>query len=159
MNKRLIDLMYRPKLSVSADAGYNSSLAFQPYKNFGTSVSFNLSIPIYDGRQKKIQYEKIALQENTRQANKSFFTNQYYQQVAQLRQQLKSTTDLIDDINEQIRYIQTLVTANEKLLMTGDVRVYDYILSLNNYLNARNMINENTVSRWQLINQINYWNR
>ena len=97
--------------------------------------------------------------ESTRIAHKQFYTNQYYQQVAQLRQQLQATTDLISDINLQLKYIETLITVNEKLLQTGEVRIYDYILALNNFLNAKNLINENTISRLQLINQINYWNR
>ena len=158
-NKRLIDIGYRPTLNVFADAGYNSSLAYKPYKNFGTSIGLGLVIPIYDGKQKRLQYSKIAVSESTRIAHKQFYTNQYYQQVAQLHQQLQATTDLISDINLQLKYIETLITVNEKLLQTGEVRIYDYILALNNFLNAKNLINENTISRLQLINQINYWNR
>lgn len=158
-NKLLIDLAYRPKLSVYADAGYNSSLAYLPYKNFGTSIGLSLLVPIYDGKQKKLQYSKIAIRENTRLINKKFFTDQYYQQVAQLKAQLQSITELSDDIDIQLKYIETLIHVNEKLLQTGEVRIYDYILSLNNFMNAKNMINENTISRLQIINQINYWSR
>jgi outer membrane protein TolC len=159
MNRKLIDIAYRPKLNVYADAGYNSSLAYQPYKNFGTSAGLTLIIPFYDGNQKRLQYKKIASQEDSRLANKQFYTDQYYQQVAQLKQQLKATEELVSDINTQLKYIETLITVNEKLLQTGDVRIYDYILALNNFLNAKSLINDNTISRLQLINQINYWNR
>ncbi len=158
-NKLLIDLAYRPKLSVYADAGYNSSLQYLPYKNFGTSVGMSLLIPLYDGKQKKLQYSKIAIRENTRLVNKKFYSDQYYQQVAQLKGQLRSITELSADINTQLKYIETLISVNEKLLQTGEVRIYDYILSLNNFMNAKNMINENAISRLQVINQINYWNR
>lgn len=158
-NKKLIDITYRPKLAVFADAGYNSSLAYLPYKNFGTSVGLNLIIPIYDGKQKQLAYSKIATQEDSRIANKQFYTNQYYQQIAQLNQQLQSISNLVTDINTQLKYIETLIRVNEKLLQTGEVRITDYILSLNNFLNAKTMINDNTISRLQLINQINYWNR
>lgn len=157
--KTVIDITYRPKLSVFADAGYNSSLAYKPYKNFGTSIGLSLVIPLYDGKQMNLQYGKIALSENTRAANKQFYTNQYYRQVAQLKQQLQATSSLIDDINQQLKYIEALILVNEKLLQAGEVRVYDYILALNNFLNAKNLINENTISRLQIINQINYWNR
>ncbi len=157
--RTLIDITYRPKLNVLADAGYISSLAYRPYKNFGASIGLSLVIPIYDGKQKKLEYSKIDLEEKTRLANKHYFSNQYYQQLAQLKRQLQSTTDLIADINEQLKYIETLVSVNQKLLQTGDVRIYDYILTLNNFLNAKNLINENTIARLQIINQINYWNR
>ena len=92
-------------------------------------------------------------------SNKRYFTNQYYQQLSQLKQQLQATTELIDDINLQLKYIETLISVNEKLLQTGDVRIYDYILTLNNFLYAKSLINDNTISRLQIINQINYWNR
>ena len=158
-SRTLIDITYRPKLNVFADAGFNSSLEYRPYKNLGTSVGVSLLIPIYDGKQKQLQYQKIAAQEDTRVGNQQFFTRQYLQQTAQLKQQLQASTELISDINKQLKYIETLITLNEKLLQTGDVRVYDYILALNNYLNAKNLINENTVTRLQLINQLNYWSR
>ena len=59
----------------------------------------------------------------------------------------------------QIKYADGLITANQKLMLTGDVRVTDYILAINNYLNAKNIITQNTITKYQLINQINYWNR
>ncbi len=59
---------------------------------FGVS----LAIPIYDGRQKQLKYSKINLQERTRLVNKQFFLNQYYQQVAQLKQQLHATDALVN---------------------------------------------------------------
>ncbi|MEO5893667.1 MAG: TolC family protein [Ferruginibacter sp.] len=158
-NKTLIDIIYRPRLNVFADAGYNSSLEFTPYKNIGTSVGLSLVVPIYDGRQKKLAYSKIAVQEDTRVANREFFMKQYYQQVAQLKQQLQAATTLVSDIRVQLKYIETLIRMNEKLLQTGDVRIYDYIQALNNYLATRNLINENTITQLQLINQINYWSR
>lgn len=158
-SKSLVDIAYRPKLNAFADAGYNTSLEYRPYKNIGTSFGLSFSLPIYDGRQKKLQYGKIAAQEDTRLANSQYFAKQYYQQIAQFRQQLQAANSLISDISLQLKYIETLIKLNEKLLQVGDVRVYDYILSLNNYQNARSLINDNTITRLQLINQINYWNR
>jgi hypothetical protein len=158
-DKTLIDLTYRPKISLSADAGYNSSLVLKPYKNFGTSVGLNLTIPIYDGRQKKLQYSKIDLQERTRLNKKDFFIRQHDQQILQLTQQLNATDKLIEQVNKQIRYTETLIAVNEKLLATGDIRLTDFILTLNNYFNARNLVTQNYVSRLKIINQLNYWSR
>jgi outer membrane protein TolC len=158
-DRSLIDLSYRPKINAFADAGYNSSLTVQPAENFGTSFGLNLSIPIYDGRQRRLQYQKIDLLEQTRLAKRNYFINQREQQVFQLRQQLLATERLISDINQQIRYTETLITVNEKLLGTGDIRVTDFILALNNYFNARNLVSQNYINRLKLINQLNYWNR
>jgi outer membrane protein TolC len=158
-NDALIDYGYKAKVSLYADAGYESSLALDPYKNFGASVGINVTVPIYDGKQRKMQHGKVALSELTRQNYRDYFTTQYHQQVAQLLQQLHSTQGLIDQAGEQSRYTKALIEANRKLLATGDVKIADYIIALGNYMNTQHMITLNTVNKWQIINQINYWNR
>ena len=158
-NKLLVDVGYKPKFNLFADAGYLSSLALNPYKNFGTSFGISAIVPIYDGRQKKLQYSKIAINEKNRLNYKSFFTSQYNQQIAQLMQQLTATEELINNINSQLKYSQSLIEVNEKLLEVGEVRIADYILAIGSYLNAKNLVTQNTISRLQIINQLNYWNR
>lgn len=158
-DRSVLDFSYKAKVNVFADAGYYSSLAYLPYKNFGASVGFSVTVPIYDGHQRKIQYRKLDISERTRRNYKDFFTHQYNQQVAQLMQQLKGTQELIEQIAAQIRYSEGLIQANSKLLVTGDVRIADMVIAINNYLTAKNLLTQNTVSRLQIINQINYWNR
>lgn len=158
-SKGLVDIAYRPRFNVFGDAGYNSTLVYQPYKNFGTSFGVSAIVPIYDGKQRKLQYAKIDISERTRQGYQSFYTSQYAQQIAQFMQQLKATDALIGDINEQLKYTDGLIKANAKLLGAGEVRIADYIIALNNYLTAKNLITQNTINRLQIINQINYWNR
>ena len=158
-NRATVGFTYKPKASVFADGGYSSTLAYTPYKNFGTSFGFGVTVPIYDGHQKKLQYSKIDIEERTRNYYKTFFVNQYRQQIAQLTQQLKDTEDLIGQINGQIKYSESLITVNEKLLQTGDAKIADYIIALSNYLNAKNLLTQNNITRLQIINQINYWDR
>ena len=158
-DKFLAALNYRPVITLLADGGYNSSLAYRPYKNWGTSAGINLSIPIYDGRQKRLQFFKIDIQEQNRQEKKTFFINQHNQQVSQLRRQLFDTEQLITQIEKQIRYTETLIRSSGKLLSTGDIRITDFIISLNNYFTARNLLTQNRVSRLQILSQLSYWNR
>ncbi len=155
--KTNIDYSYKPKVNVFADGGYNSSLMLDFYKNFGAGVGLNLSVPIYDGKQKRLKYQKIDIAERSRQQYKDFFLQQYSQQIAQLMQQLRATESLIADINDQIKYSGTLINVNQQLLATGEVRITDLILSTNTFLNARNLLNQNYINRMQIINQINYW--
>ena len=104
-----------------------------------------------------MKYQKINIAEDTRQHYRDYFLRQYNQQIAQLSQQLRSTESLINDINGQIKYSGTLIDVNKKLLETGEVRITDLILTINTFLNARNLLNQNYVNRMQIINQINYW--
>ncbi len=158
-SRTIVDFGYRPKVSLYADGGWSSSLMYEPYKNFGVSFGVLATVPIYDGHQRKMQYSKLDIAERTRSGYKDFFTRQYCQQIAQLEQQLKATEDLIGQIDEQVRYSQALIDVNGKLLGTGDARIADYIIALGNYLNARNLLTQNNITRLQIINQINYWNR
>ena len=154
-----VGLAYKPKLSVSADGGYVSSLTYLPYKNFGFGAALNLVIPIYDGNQRRLQYQRLNILEQTRAGNRDFYTNQYRQQVAQLSQQLQTTNQIIDETNDQLKYIHTLLTANRQLLITGDLNIADYIIAISNYLNAQNTIIQNIIKKFQIITQINYWNQ
>jgi outer membrane protein TolC len=155
--QKTIFYTYKPKINVYADAGYISSLQYQAYKNFGLSAGLNFSVPIYDGKQQRMKYQKISIAENTRQQYKDYFLRQYNQQIAQLSLQLRSTESLINDINGQIKYSSALIDVNKKLLETGEIRITDLILTMNTFLNARNLLNQNYVNRMQIINQINYW--
>lgn len=157
--KTLIDYTYRPKIGTYTDAGYNSSLLTTPYKNLGVSFGVSFTVPIYDGHQKELRLSQVYIRERTRLTNKAYLLNQYRQQIAQLNQQLHSSDLLVKTINDQIKYINTLLTANAKLLETGDIKISDYVLAITNYMNARNLLNQNSINRFRIANQISYWNR
>ncbi|MCW3106420.1 MAG: hypothetical protein JWQ09_926 [Segetibacter sp.] len=160
--KAIINYEYKPRLGAYTDAGYLASLPSlqtTPFTNFGVSFGLSLTIPIYNGHQKQYRLRQVDLRENSRLNNKLFFVNQYRQQIAQLNQQLHASDLLVKTINEQIKYVQTLISANAKLLQTGDIRISDYVLAITNYMNARNLLNQNYINRLRIVNQINYWNR
>jgi outer membrane protein TolC len=158
INQRdMIAFSYKPKVNAFADAGFMSSFTYQGYKNFGASIGLNLLLPIYDGKQRVLKSRKLDIDENTRLNYRDFFLKQYDQQIAQLLQQLKSTESLIDEINSEIKYSNTLIDVNEKLLEKGEVRITDFIIAINTYLNARHLLHLNYINRLQIINQINYW--
>jgi len=157
--RRLIDYGYRPTFNAFTDAGFNSSLQNTPYKNIGYSFGVNIKMPLYDGRQRALKYQKLDIEERTRLINKNFFINQYNQQVSQLNIQLHATDQLFDKIRQQVEYTRTLIQAYGKLLETSDVKVTDVVLAITNYLNAQNSYRQNLVSRLKILNQINYWNQ
>ena len=157
--RRLIHYQYRPRIGVYTDAGYVSTLQTQPAKNFGVSGGVSLTIPIYDGHQRVYQNAKLTVQEQRRQNSRGFFIAQYQQQVVQLQQQLRATESLTQKIEQQITYTRALIAANNKLLETGDITIRDYVLSINNYLAAQNVLTQNNITRLRTLNQLNYWNR
>ena len=133
-------------------------LFLHPTKTLGQTLALIVTIPIYDGHQKQLQYTKLTIQERTRLRQKEFFTTQLTQQLQQLQQQLTALESLAEPINKQIKYLETLIDVNGKLLETGDIKITDYVLALNNYITSRNLVVQNMIARYQVINQLNYWN-
>lgn len=157
--KKGIDLNYRPKLGVYANGGYSSSLVLQPYKNFGASAGFTFSVPIYDGHQRKMQYQKLRILGETINAYRDFFSLQQTQQLQLIRQQISYTNGLFKKINEQIKFSRALIEVDSRLLHTGDLRIVDFIIAINNYMSAQNLYRQTMINKLKLINQYNYWNK
>jgi outer membrane protein TolC len=157
--RRLIGYSYRPTISAFTDAGYNSTLQYTPYKNFGFSVGLNFKVPIYDGHQRSFKYQKLEIEERTRVANRNFFLNQYNQQIAQLTLQLQATEQVFNKIRQQVEYTQALIEAYRKLFQTGEVRMTEFVTAITSYLNAQNAFRQNLISRLRAMNQIRYYNQ
>ncbi|WP_052496384.1 TolC family protein [Pedobacter lusitanus] len=157
--KKAVDFNYKPKASVYANGGYNSSFAFQPYRNFGTSAGFTVSVPIFDGHQRKMQYNKLSIAQKTVNAYKEFFRNQHTQQLNLLRQQITDQAGLYKQVSEQIKFTKSLIQADSRLLQTGDIRIADFVIAINNYLAVQNLLRQTNITRLKLVNQLNYWNR
>ena len=158
-NDAIIDYGYKPKVDLYADAGHVSTFQLDPYKNFGTSFGVSITMPIYDGKQKKMQHDKNAIAQETRAEYEQYFKSQYTQQIAQFVQQLQLTDQLIAQAKDQLKYSEALIEANKKLLVTGDARMADFLLAIGNYLSSKNTITQTSINRLQIINQINYWNK
>jgi len=151
----IIKYEYQPKLSAYADGGYSSSLVTSPYKNFGASAGLSLTIPIYDGDKQKKLLQQNHLEQNTQQQYSEFQKKQYLQQSAQIETQIKQYKQMIVTANEQLKYAQALIEANLKQLPTGDVKVTDFIVSVNNYINLKSGLIQFEMTLNNLYNQQN----
>lgn len=154
---KLIDNNYKPSLSLLGDAGYNSSLVYQAYKNFGASVGLGLKIPIYDGDQRKLQHQKNNTALETIKAYKNNFEKQYKQQIFMLYQKLNQVVETAGVLNSQLNTAEALIDANKKLLLTGDAQITEYIIALSNLVSIQDGIAQNNISKLQIINELNYW--
>jgi len=156
---RQVEFNYKPVVNLFANGGYFSSFETTPWKNFGLSGGISLTLPIYDGGQRKLFHTKYAIAEESRQNYRDFYLKQYDQQLAQLKQQLDLANQLIVQTTKQINYAEGLIEAQRKQLASGDVKIADYIIAIGNLLNAENVNTRNAINKMQIINQINYWNR
>ena len=158
-NQRMsISNSYKPAVSLLADAGYMSTFANQPYKNFGVSVGFNVSIPLYDGNQRKLLMGKNDLAQKTNLAYRKQFNLQYTQQRQQLLTKINQNEVLLNQLEEQLKINETLISAFNKLLISGNAIITDYVLAMGNSITLHNAVAQNKMNRLLLINELNYWN-
>ncbi len=152
----IINYDYRRKIIGFTDAGFQSSLIQQPYKNYGVSVGVNISLPLYDGHKKELLMQQNELAKNT---SRTYYERQKIQfnlQQNQLQQQVIKYNEIMKTANLQLNYATTLVQANAKQLPTGDVRMVDYILAINNLLDLRTSIIQTENILLTLQNQLQY---
>ena len=63
-------------------------------------------MPLYDGKQRKLEYQKIQLASQISRNYETFYRHQINQQLLQLSEQLKATNELIAETNKQIQLSQ-----------------------------------------------------
>lgn len=152
----IITYDYKPKITGFADGGYQSSFITTPYKNFGLSMGVAITIPWYDGHKKHMLQAQNQIQQETRRKYYDLSKIQYDQQLEHLISQLTSYTQLRQSAIQQLDFIHTLMDANAKQLPTGDVKMVDYILSVNNLLNLKSQILQYDTMIMSIQNQLQY---
>lgn len=155
MNRNLIDLNYRYKLSAFADAGVIATTPQGIPHHPGTSIGINFSVPIYDGGQRRLEYQKLSIAEQSRETYRNFYLRQYRMQQRQLREQLAATDKLIQDIQEQLASQQRLLDMYKVEIAAGLVRFTDFILVITNYAQMQNNLMQAEIGRFQVVNEFN----
>ena len=157
--KLIIDRNYKPSVNWFSDAGLLNNMPRDMYKNFGFSFGLSLSVPIYDGNQRKLNYEKLKIAENTRTNYADYFKQQYNQQLQQLYTELAMTKASLPQANKQLEFAELVIQQDRKLLNNGSVSITDYVTALKNYIAVKRNVNQYQVKILQITTEINYWNQ
>jgi outer membrane protein TolC len=151
-----IDVKYRLKMNWFADAGFLTSTPWNFYRHFGYSAGVSLSIPIYDGRQKEKEKQKLNLAEDTRGTYQDNFRKQYYQEIKQLTNELKSLKSLSSQFENQLSTSEQLVNALRGQLESGIIQMTEYINAIKNFRSINKNLSDNRIRIQQVINELNY---
>jgi len=154
--KAAIDIRYKPKVNWFADAGFLTSNPWNFYKHFGYSAGLSLNIPVYDGKQRGIQKQKLDFNENTRQVYKSTYYKQYFQQIQQLKLELKALNEISAQIETQLKTSEQLVNTLKEQLESGIIQMTDYINAIKNFKTTSRNINLINTQKEQVINELNF---
>ena len=155
--KTLIDRSYKPAVSWMSDAGLVNNDPSVIYKNLGFSLGMSLTLPIYDGNQRKLNYVKLQMSEETRKGYEDFFRKQYDSQLQQLNNELQRTQAMIPKLVQQLSVAESIVRLDRDLLNNGGISVTDFVIAVKNLMNFRSNLNKYQVKELRIMNEINYW--
>ena len=116
----------------------------------------SLNIPVYDGKQRGIQKQKLDFNENTRQVYKSTYYKQYFQQIQQLKLELKALNEISAQIETQLKTSEQLVNTLKEQLESGIIQMTDYINAIKNFKATSRNINLINTQKEQVINELNF---
>jgi hypothetical protein len=154
--KTAVDIKYKPKINWFADAGFLTSNPWNFYKHFGYSVGVGLNIPVYDGKQRELEKQKLTFDENSRKGYENSYRKQYFQQIQQLRDELKILNETSVQLENQIKTSDQLVRAFKEQLEAGIIQMTEYINALKNFKSISRNINLINIQKLQVINEINF---
>jgi len=127
LSRRTVGLSYRPRVSAVLDAGLQSAALLTIGRRFGLSGGVLLTVPLFDGHQRQLAYQRLDVDEQVRRGYRTFLTAQRQQQYDQLLGQAQAAAALVTTIQRQLRVAQALVEAGRQQLATGDISILDYL--------------------------------
>ena len=155
--KLLIDRKYKPVVNWFSDGGLINNEPAYLYQNFGISFGMSLSLPVYDGNQRKYNYSKLRIQEETRRNYRDFVRAQYDAQLKQLKEELDNVRLQAVDNDRQVEVVKMLVAQERAELNSGTLTITDYILALKNLIEALHEGVQYQIRAQYILNEINFW--
>ena len=151
-----VDAAYRPRLTAGVDMGLNAiSLTTIP-NSFGGSAGLNLVVPIYDGKQRQLEHQRVAIRERTRVAYRDRYVQQLDQRYGQLLEALDRSEALVDSQRSQSQEEERLIALYELELKHGLVRIADLFMVLNNHATTLSALNGSEADRYRIINELTH---
>ena len=154
--KNAIDIRYLPKISWFADAGFLTHDLTAFYTHFGYSAGLSLSIPIYDGRQRSVEKQKLEIEEKTRGNYRDNYLKKYSQQILQLTEELHSEKEINASLIKQLSTSDNLLRALKSELDAGLIQMTDVLSAVKNYRIINKSLNDSRIRILQITNEINY---
>lgn len=154
--KLLIDRRYKPNVSWFSDGGMVNNEPAYIYQNLGVSFGLSMTLPVYDGNQRKLNYGKLRVEEETRRNYLDFFKTQYNARLRQLGDELERVRSLAVDNEKQVDLLKQLVEQEKVLLNSGSLSITDYILALKNLIVAVHDGVQYQIRAQYILNEINF---
>lgn len=157
-DEAVFDNAYKPQITAYGNTGLNAVEIPNITHKIGMSAGLQISIPIYDGKQRKFTHQQNLLKEQ----NLEFYKTNA---AVQLTNNLQSITNQLDALSEnkllldnQLKKQQSILEIYKGKLVQGQISIVDYLNVIQSYkLNKYTQIQMQT-NIWLLQNQYNFIN-
>lgn len=157
-DKNVFENQYKPQVSVYGNTGLNASDAANIPHNFGVSAGVRLTIPIYDGDQKKYNAQQSELKQESLNFYKETAQVQLENNLKNLQQQIEALKQNSQLTDKQIKQQENILEIYKGKLAQGQVSVIDYLNLIQNYKLIVYTKLQMQTNLWLLYNEYNFTN-
>ncbi|WP_445738760.1 TolC family protein [Mariniflexile sp.] len=157
-NQRVFENQYKPQVSAYANTGLNAVEIPNIYHKFGASAGLRLTIPIYDGKQRKYNAQQSILKEESLEFYKENSKVQIDNNLKSIEKQIKALAIAMQLLENQLKQQENILEIYKGKLVQGQVSIVDYLNVIQNYkLNGYTKLQMQT-NYWLLQSQYNFIN-
>lgn len=157
-NQKVYENQYKPQVTAYANTGLNAVEIPNIDRRFGASAGLRLTIPIYDGKQRKYNEQQSLLKVENLQFYKDNSKIQLDNNIISIEQQIQALAENMELLNKQLEKQKNILEIYKGKLVQGQVSIVDYLNVIQNYkLNSYTKLQMQT-NYWLLQSQYNYIN-
>ena len=156
--QKVFELKYKPLVGVFGNTGLNAVYAPTIPNRFGLSAGINFAMTLTDGKQRNITQQRTSALMKSTQAYKNFFYSQNKVRKDRILTELKSISERLVIMEDQLNEYQKLLEFYKQELSRGQISVINYVTTLKSLaITQRDFVLLQT-NQQLLINLYNYWN-
>ena len=157
-NQKVFENQYKPQVTAYANTGLNAVEIPNIYRRLGASVGLRLTIPIYDGKQRKFNAQQSVLKEESLSFYKENTKIQLENNLRTIEQQIFALNNNMFLLDKQLEKQQNILEIYKGKLVQGQISIVDYLNIIQNYkLNSYTKLQMQT-NYWLLQSQYNFIN-
>lgn len=158
VDQKVFENQYKPQLSLYGNTGLNAVELTNIDRRVGLSAGLRLTVPIYDGKQRKYNIQQSELKKENLEFYKGNAEIQLENNLKSIEAQLTSLEENIQSIEEQLQKQLNVLEIYKGKLVQGQVSIVDYLNVIQTYkLNVQTKLQMQT-NRWLLQSQYNFIN-
>ncbi len=157
-DRAVFENQYKPQVSVYANGGLNAVELNNIEHKIGASAGLRLTIPIYDGNQRKLN----SLQSQLKQDNLNFYKQntevQFTNNLKNIEQQIEALNRNRMTLENQLKQQQNILEIYKGKLVQGQISIVDYLNVIQNYKQNVYAKLQMQTNNWLLQSQYNFIN-